>query len=380
MEIGFWYVVHGIFTFVCMFVAFLLLLSYWKETEKAYRPQLIALMFGQLVPMVISFIYLEGWTPPGIDPVPMVIWITSLLYLWSISFSRLFKIMPIAKDTIFNSIRDGVIVLDESSRLIEFNQACKNMFSKLNKTMFGMELDKIWLELSGNPFPFVLDAIEVTKELNIGNFVYQVRIAPIEHANNNKCKLIIFTDITELKNLQKKLEHQVYYDELTQIYNRRAFFQLCEKNFTEAKKLSLPYTIIIFDIDYFKKVNDTYGHQAGDQVLKHIAKVCQSELNEDILFARYGGEEFVLALKEWTKSDSALLANRLRQSIESQELVTTDGVIITVTSSFGVAETTKNHDETLTQLLNKADEALYSAKREGRNRVNVYVENTEVFK
>jgi len=80
-EIGLWYIVHGLFTFSCMFVAFLLVISRWKETAKMYRPQLIALLCGQLVPMLTAFVYLIGLTPPGVDPVPMVLWLSSLLYV-----------------------------------------------------------------------------------------------------------------------------------------------------------------------------------------------------------------------------------------------------------------------------------------------------------
>ncbi|WP_353961081.1 histidine kinase N-terminal 7TM domain-containing protein [Neobacillus sp. CF12] len=111
LEIGIWYMIHGVFTFACMFVAFLLVLSRWKETTKVYRPQFISLLCGQLVPILTAFLYLIGLTPPGIDPVPMVLWLSSLLYLWSISSSRMFTIMPIAKDAIFNSINDGVYKL-----------------------------------------------------------------------------------------------------------------------------------------------------------------------------------------------------------------------------------------------------------------------------
>ena len=157
-EIGVWYMIHGISIFACMFVAFLLLLSRWRETAMVYRPQLVSLMCGQLVPMLTAFVYLIGFTPPGIDPVPMILWLSSVLYLWSISSSRMFTIVPIAKDTIFNSINDGVIVLDESNRLIEFNQSCKRMFPELQKSMFGMNFDHIWFMLSGDSFPFKLEA------------------------------------------------------------------------------------------------------------------------------------------------------------------------------------------------------------------------------
>lgn len=216
-EVGFWYIIHGIYTFSCMLGALLLLVSRWKETAKVYRPQLLALMLGQFIPMVTAFVYLLGLTPSGIDPVPMVLWISSLLYLWSINSTRMFAIMPIAKDIIFNSINDGVIVLDESHRLIEFNRECKRMFPYLDKSMLGVDIKKVWSDLSSDPFPIELGEKAINQELKIANAIYQVRVSPLEHVQNSKGLLIIFTDITELKNLQSKLESLAYFDELTQL-------------------------------------------------------------------------------------------------------------------------------------------------------------------
>lgn len=377
-EIGIWYIIHGVFIFGCMLVALLLVFSQWKETAKVYRPQLITLMCGQFVPMLTAFLYLIGITPPGIDPVPMIIWLSSLLYVWAISSSRMFTIMPIAKDTIFNSIDDGVIVLDEMYRLIEFNEASKRMFAPLNKGMFGMDFAKVWPVLSGVPFPLNLNKTVFIGEIQLNNDpskkIYQVRTSPLQHANNRKGLLLIFTDITELKMLQVKLQHQAYHDELTQIYNRRAFFKKCEEDFVVARKAYSPYTVILMDIDYFKKVNDTFGHDVGDQLLKHVVKVCQALLNDGMLFARYGGEEFVLALKGWSVLEGATLANKLRMALETQPLIITEGVI-TVTISSGVAEALPEQEETINQLLNKADKALYEAKRAGRNQVQIFSEN-----
>ncbi|WP_042357145.1 histidine kinase N-terminal 7TM domain-containing diguanylate cyclase [Bacillus rubiinfantis] len=380
-EIGIWYVVHGIFTFSCMFIAFFLVVSHWRETAKEYRPQLLSLMWGQLVPMVTAFLYLIGLTPPGFDPVPMVLWLSSLLYLWAINSSRLFAIMPIAKDTIFNSINDGVMVLDESLRLIEYNQASKRMFPALRKSMFGMNFNDVWQVLSGCPFPFQLETDQVGKEMDIVNdesqHVYQVRTSPLQQGQNSKGSLIIFTDITELKRLQVKLERQAFYDELTQIFNRRAFFQKCEQAFVAAQKASFSFTAILMDIDFFKKVNDTYGHHIGDELLKHVVQECQTQLTDDILFARYGGEEFVLALNGQTEAEGEALANQLRQAVAAHPLMTDYGWI-SVTISCGVAELEKGSEDTLSQLLHKADKALYAAKGAGRNQVQVYKEVLKV--
>ncbi|WP_249646188.1 GGDEF domain-containing protein, partial [Lysinibacillus sp. D3C2_S12] len=108
------------------------------------------------------------------------------------------------------------------------------------------------------------------------------------------------------------LEQQAHHDELTQIYNRRAFFKHLE-TYGEATGL----TVVLMDIDHFKHVNDTYGHAIGDQLLVHVVKACQSGLKNGQFFARYGGEEFVLALKGYTLAEGEKLANQLCRSIDT---------------------------------------------------------------
>ncbi|MEK4387148.1 GGDEF domain-containing protein [Solibacillus sp. FSL W7-1464] len=202
--------------------------------------------------------------------------------------------------------------------------------------------------------------------------VYQVRITSLEQARNSKGLLLVFTDITEIKRLQEKLEQQAYYDELTKIYNRRAFLQQSEQDFQEAKDTGLPFTVLLMDIDHFKRVNDTYGHHIGDQLLVHVVNACQTQLLEGRhFFARYGGEEFVIALKGFDEAEGEILANQLRTAIEQAPLMTEAGSL-SATLSIGVAEVVDWTEETLYQLLHKADTALYAAKEEGRNRVKVY--------
>ncbi|MEN3778936.1 GGDEF domain-containing protein [Priestia megaterium] len=163
------------------------------------------------------------------------------------------------------------------------------------------------------------------------------------------------------------------------MYNRRAFFQHSKQAFDEAKKSASSFTLLLLDIDYFKKVNDTYGHYTGDQVLVHVVKACQSVLPKGALFARYGGEEFVLALKGYTSSEAEVLANQLRRHVETQPLRINEETI-SVTLSLGVAQAAKQENDTLDDLLNKADIALYAAKQNGRNQVRLYEEKKEMLK
>ncbi|MER2000809.1 MAG: GGDEF domain-containing protein [Lysinibacillus sp.] len=189
--------------------------------------------------------------------------------------------------------------------------------------------------------------------------------------------MIIFTDITELKELQLQLEHQAYYDELTQIYNRRAFYQQYEQNYAASAKETASLTVILLDIDHFKKVNDTYGHRVGDEVIIHVVNASKTQLSDDVLFARYGGEEFVIVLNGYGQLEGLALANQICTYVGSQYYVTEDGGL-SVTVSLGVAEASYETRETLHQLLNKADQALYAAKEAGRNCAKAYEETQQI--
>jgi len=377
IEVGPTYIIMGCFILVCLLGSIVLLFSRWRDTDKAYRPQLLSVACANVIPMTTSFLYLVGVTPEGIDPVPMVCGASALLMYWAIESSRLLTIIPVAKDAIFHSISDGVIVLDERGRLVEYNESCGRMFGGLNRSMLGLPLDAVWSALFGGsatvPQP-AADSEELEVVANGGEErVYQVRISPLQQnvKRGMPGTVMIISDITELKQLQRKLEKHAYYDDLTQIFNRRAFYERCEESFARAGREKAPFTTILFDIDHFKMVNDVYGHHAGDEALLHIVRICNASLTDDMLFARYGGEEFVLALYGWTAEYGKKFAERLRERIASQPLVV-NGREISITSSFGVAETKEHAAGSLQELLRRSDEALYEAKRNGRNRVCVY--------
>jgi diguanylate cyclase (GGDEF)-like protein len=378
MEVGVTYIINGSFMFVCMMGGTLLLIERWRDTGREYRPQLLSLICAHLIPMTVSFLYLIGVTPPGIDPVPMVVGISTVLMWWAIVTSHLLTLIPIAKEAIFHSISDGVVVLDKTGRLIEFNDACRRMFHRLDRSLFGRPFAELWTALFGAdalpapPFGDGAQELEVSAH-EPEERVYRVRISPLKRSTHSgrTGTVMIITDITELKRLQRKLESQAYYDELTQVLNRRAFFERCEEGYAWVKRFGAPFTVVLFDIDDFKKVNDTYGHHVGDRVLVHVAAVCKACLTGDVLFARYGGEEFVLALFGSTAAQGRKIAEQLRSRIASQRLLV-DGMSLRVTSSFGVAEASGCAGETLNHLLHCADTALYEAKRGGRNQVRVY--------
>lgn len=161
---------------------------------------------------------------------------------------------------------------------------------------------------------------------------------------------------------------QAITDALTGIYNRRGLFQMGEFEFQRARRIQRPFSIMMFDIDHFKKINDTYGHAAGDQILQQLAQRCTKTSRATDLTGRYGGEEFIILLTETNLEAAKLIGERLRQSIMCTPFSTDSGELV-VTVSIGVTES--NPADTLNTLIERADAALYKAKNAGRNRVVV---------
>jgi diguanylate cyclase (GGDEF)-like protein len=179
--------------------------------------------------------------------------------------------------------------------------------------------------------------------------------------------LIMLIDITEQRFLQEQLKQLAYFDGLTKIYNRTQFLHKGREILNEAQLSHQPASFILFDIDHFKRINDTYGHEVGDQALIHVVSVCNRYLKPEMVFARYGGEEFVIALPNAALQDGKQLAEQLRVALLNDPLHV-EGSLVPITSSFGVAQYSRETDS-LESLLRDADSALYESKRNGRNAV-----------
>lgn len=156
-------------------------------------------------------------------------------------------------------------------------------------------------------------------------------------------------------------------DGLTQIHNKRALFEALEKELMRARRYERDLALLMFDIDFFKRINDQYGHLAGDHVLRELARIVQERIRREEVFARYGGEEFVILLPETPLPGAAALAESLRARVANHAFVF-QGERIPVTVSIGTALLGEN-DKVASDLIQRADEKLYEAKRGGRNRV-----------
>lgn len=166
----------------------------------------------------------------------------------------------------------------------------------------------------------------------------------------------------------EQFEKQAVTDELTGLYNRRAFADMGEKEVGRARRYQRPLALILFDIDHFKTVNDTYGHLIGDHVLRVLTELVKKTTRTTDNVCRYGGEEFIVLMPEAGRDEAMAMAERLRQEISRMTIVTAAGTL-SLTVSLGVAELRREEDEDIESLINRADRAMYKAKAAGRDTV-----------
>ena len=195
-----------------------------------------------------------------------------------------------------------------------------------------------------------------------------VVVAPIKGQDNKNSHYVwVIDDITERKNAQEALLQLSITDPLTGIFNRRQLFVLGENAFEQAIRYEHPLSILMLDVDHFKQVNDTYGHQKGDEVLVSLANIVKEKTRKADIFGRYGGEEFMIIMPNTDQEGAFAAAEHLREEVEKISLETEKGEIL-VTVSVGICQIQPDH-EVLEQVINGADQALYSAKQAGRNQV-----------
>lgn len=188
--------------------------------------------------------------------------------------------------------------------------------------------------------------------------------------------IVYFFYAETLGQSQRDLQHLANTDELTNTFNRRSLFREGKYLYKLARKFSRSFILILIDIDFFKKVNDQFGHPAGDEVLKQVTGLLKSHIRQNDILARYGGEEFAIILSDITLEHSVKIAENLRNRIEKGAFNVSQNESTQLTISIGICELAESYGN-FDDVMQKADDALYQAKQAGRNCVRIYREKLE---
>lgn len=269
---------------------------------------------------------------------------------------------------IFDKDKD-IIFLNEN--FLDFFQIKNNEeFKKKYGTLYSLFIDheeNTLFDINTKDWIENLHKIEKTKRIvtlkDMKKLVEKSFLVSIRYVDSTSHTLITFTEITSIAIERDEFEHKAFTDELTKVYNRAYFNEKLKEEICIAKKANKPLSFFIFDIDLFKKMNDTYGHQIGDEILVELSEMVTLDTRSTDTFVRWGGEEFIKLLPNTVLKNAINVAEKLRKKIEEFTFVND----LKITCSFGVAQF--NEDDSEESFIKKADDALYLAKENGRNLV-----------
>jgi len=298
------------------------------------------------------------------------------------------------QDSLIEAIRDaspdGILVVDERNNVVSIN---KKFLEALGIPSSRVRSGRVSAVVGTSDRPILAMAVERVKDSEA--FLRRVKELYADPTLDDHCEIELkdgrtlerhstvlrggngrylgrvwfFRDITERKRTEQSLKDLASRDFLTGVSNRRHFFERAREEHARSRRYEKPLSVLMLDIDHFKRINDCYGHARGDEVLKAFCEAGRSQLREVDLLARIGGEEFAVLLPETDASGARIVAERLRQFVAGLK-VGTEGAEIRWTISIGVAALVPA-DATIEECLKRADKALYRAKEGGRNRVEV---------
>lgn len=365
----FW--VHFTYSYALTLIGDFFILQQAVQLRHTLRRQAVALMLAAMIPLITNFIFSFHLIPSlkiNYDPLGLVI--SGSLIGWGILFSKLFDLKPIARQILVENMVDGMIVVDQDDRIIDLNPAAQRIFN-LGLENIGAPVQPVVLnQLVPDPHSYDKDTLSFTYTPAGKNASYGVDLSPIRWKDRILGKLITVRNITDQKQLESQLRNLAITDSLTGLTNHRHFYELLQVEINRARRLEHPLSVIMFDIDHFKQVNDHHGHLVGDQILRDLAQTGKMELRPYDIFARYGGEEFIILMPATNHSEALLIAERLRNKVESNLFETNVGVL-RITISLGISSLNlQDSSQTFEDLIVQADEAMYHAKRSGRNKIS----------
>ena len=363
------------------------------RSHNLFRRQVIALMLALFFPWAANALYIfDIGSLSNMDLTPLALTLTGVTMMIALLGSRLFDLMPVAREAVVEKMSDGVIVLDAQNRIVDLNRAVTEMFA-LGKTAYiGQPAAQVFPQLPAWVFETAQPHRQELQFVNHRNemCVLTVQLSLIKEQHNQSGRILLLHDITEhkqaqaaleqmnrqlqaqlqeIQTLQATLEEQAVRDPLTGLFNRRYLYEMLAKQLNHAARAHQPLSVVLLDIDHFKSFNDLYGHYAGDMMLKTLASWLQSKTRRSDFICRFGGEEFVIVMPDTNLKASQQRAQEWCAGYRELHVWYEEKLLHT-TLSLGVAAFPE-HGTTPDDLIHSADLAMYAAKQAGRDCVRV---------
>lgn len=399
---------HYIYCYVYIALGMGYLIKHAVNNSGLFSKQAITLVIGIGITLIVNVLVSFGIVRGGCyTTIPSVVIFIILIGIATLKLD-MFNIVPIALQKVVDHISDGFIIIDENRKIIDFNNAAQLCFGGKYQIRRNQDIkkfmDSLKIEnLDTNKFPDYIqmslekkDSISFDISINPKNEIsyFNVEVTPMFNKNKYIGTIVVFRNTTKyieyleiikeyqllLENNLKKvtkdkqelliksaiMEKMSKTDALTDMYNHRTFHEYFDIIIRQASSADSSLQLAIFDIDDFKRINDTFGHSVGDIILQRISSIIKTMITADDFTARYGGEEFAVILTNKSMEQSLILLESIRKAIQDESHIELNR---NVTVSIGMHKYYKG--ESKEEVFNKADEALYEAKHTGKNKIVV---------
>ena len=392
---GPWYFFNIVYSYAAIVIGIFLMSQAALRSGPLYRYQYRLVLVACLLPWggnILNESYFSSFT--NLDIAPLTFGISGIIFAFAVLRTHFMDLIPVARSYLIETMHDGVLVLDGQNRIVDINPAMETFIQGKASSYIGknaFEALKPWMEKTG----LIQDENESRSELTVPldpSLYLDLRVTPLYDRNQVLSgRLMVFRDITERKQVERQLRHanyklqgqlieigllqsklreQAIRDSLTNLFNRRYLEETLDRELSRAARENYPVCVIMIDLDHFKRINDTYGHEAGDLVLRAIADVLTEHSRRGDFACRYGGEEFVITMPNITMDVAYERAESLRQSLNLLN-VPYEYYSLSVTISMGIACFPES-GQTRESILRAADRALYAAKEAGRDHILCY--------
>jgi PAS domain S-box/diguanylate cyclase (GGDEF) domain len=387
---GIIYFLHIMYIYTLVFFGLGILLNKILKSRPPFRSQLIIIFVSGLFPLVSGTLYAFNINlVRGMDTSSFGFLMTDIMLSLGFARYQLLDLVPVARDTLIRRVQDGMIVVDWKSRIVEINKNAIDLLKITAENPIGLEyqslipwpLDLAALSKQNQPSEFSFnDGEERFFEVQVSSLTpqsatpsgYLLIMREITSRKRTEVQLKqanvdLLDQIQKINHLQQLLQEQATHDSLTGLYNRRLTDEVLNHLLEQSQQNHQPLSILIMDIDYFKTINDQYGHQVGDALLQEYGACILAATRKGDFSCRLGGDEILIAFQNMPLVEAEKKADHLRKKLHAI-VVGEAGQKISTTVSIGIA-VFPSHGATIKELISRADHALYAAKESGRDRI-----------
>jgi diguanylate cyclase (GGDEF)-like protein/PAS domain S-box-containing protein len=370
---GHWFWIDWSYNYLLLAATIIILIRRVLQRPHLYARQIVYIIMIIVIPITANLLYMMRFIPvPHADWTPASLSLSTIFMALMVFNKQLLDVIPIARESLIETMNEGFIVTDCKGFVVDFNSSAQKIIAEKETLTIGNQLPpSLTSQLDFDYSSVINTTVELMIHRKESHDYYIANVSPVyTRKHKHVGHLFIFHDITERKQTENLIKKLAYFDQLTTLPNRYLFYDRATMAIEHATRYNKKLAIVMLDLDKFKDVNDSFGHDAGDKVLQEVATRLISAIRKMDTVSRFGGDEFIFLLTEI--NDDTIIANIIgRIAHNLTRNYGYKGNSITIPFSIGVA-TYPDNSSNLDELIRNADLAMYQAKRLGHNRCQYY--------